>query len=782
MKNFLIISLLFLSLGFSQKEYNFNDLIKMDNGLYTEKFSDEPISGKVYGYFGEKGNLKKVYMGKLLNGKKDGLFTTWYENGKKNYEATYKKGELNGLYTEWDKNSNKIKEGSYVNKLMEGEWYFYYFNMNSKRWMSMTGSFKSGDGGNPNENSGVPTNGRHGLFKSFYENGQKLNEFYYKDGKIDGLNTYWYENGQKEQELTFKAGKAEGLRTDWYENGNKRLEGTYKDGKLDGLWSQWWENGVKMSEVTFKKGKDDGLHTKWHENGQKMSEQTYKNKKQDGLGTIWYENGQKSSEVTYKDGKKDGLALLWQSNGNKQYEAAFKDGKEDGLFTLWYYEDSFFKRFSPNTQNGQKSSEGTFKDRKLDGLYTEWYINGQKSSEITYKDGKIDGLYTDWYENGQKQYEVAYKDDTIDGLYTDWYENGQKRAEVTFKDGRQEGIYTEWYMNGQKSSEATFKNGNFDGLFTDWYENGNKKLVATFKNGKGVGIHTTWYENGQKSSEGTFKDGKLDGLATDWYLVGSHEKAPYGKEHYEEVFKDPKLDEVYTQIASSITDIDGNSYKTIKIGNQVWMAENLKVTKYSDGTSIPTGHSHSDWASLSTGAYAIYNPHETSRKTLSYFRTLEDTYGYLYNWFAVKDNRNICPENWHVPTEKDWATLIMNSVGSFGFGGAITLKETGRAHWEKESPYGVKFNPIKPATNESGFTALPGGLRSELGYSSMGLNGYFWSSTREGFDRKYRNPDSPEVVKKAWVRMLSNNYYWVATIFKDEQDKTNGCSVRCLKD
>ena len=75
-----------------------------------------------------------------------------------------------------------------------------------------------------------------------------------------------------------------------------------------------------------------------------------------------------------------------------------------------------------------------------------------------------------------------------------------------------------------------------------------------------------------------------------------------------------------------------------------------------------------------------------------------DTYGYLYNWFAVKDNRNICPENWHVPTEKDWATLIMNSVGSFGFGGAITLKETGRAHWEKESPYGVKFNPIKPAT------------------------------------------------------------------------------------
>jgi len=72
MKNYLIISLLFLSLSFSQKEYNVNDLIKMDNGLATVKFSDEPITGKVYEYFGEKDNLKKVYMGNLLNGKKEG--------------------------------------------------------------------------------------------------------------------------------------------------------------------------------------------------------------------------------------------------------------------------------------------------------------------------------------------------------------------------------------------------------------------------------------------------------------------------------------------------------------------------------------------------------------------------------------------------------------------------------------------------------------------------------------------------------------------------------------
>ena len=115
--------------------------------------------------------------------------------------------------------------------------------MNSKRWMSMTGSFKSGDGGNPNENSGVPTNGRHGLFKSFYENGQKLNEFYYKDGKIDGLNTYWYENGQKEQELTLKMDM--GKQKDYVLIGMKTeikdlKELTKMENLMDHL-SQWWE-------------------------------------------------------------------------------------------------------------------------------------------------------------------------------------------------------------------------------------------------------------------------------------------------------------------------------------------------------------------------------------------------------------------------------------------------------------------------------------------------------------------------------------------------------------
>jgi len=168
MKNHIIISLLILSVGLSQQEYDINDLIEMDNGLWTEKFSDEPISGKVFGYWflGEDNNKKKVYVGNLRNGIKSGKWTTWYYNGRKGSEVTYKDGEKDGLWTDW------------------------------------------------------------------YENGQKWGEGTYKDGKSDGLFTEWYENGQKKEEGTFKDGKLEGLVTGWYENGQRMGEYTYKDGKL----------------------------------------------------------------------------------------------------------------------------------------------------------------------------------------------------------------------------------------------------------------------------------------------------------------------------------------------------------------------------------------------------------------------------------------------------------------------------------------------------------------------------------------------------------------------
>ena len=173
----------------------------------------------------------------------------------------------------------------------------------------------------------------------------------------------------------------------------------------------------------------------------------------------------------------------------------------------------------------------------------------------------------------------------------------------------------------------------------------------------------------------------------------------------------------------TVTDIDGNVYQTVKIGDQVWMVENLKVTRYRDGTPIPNVKSNGDWIFLNAGARCAYN---NSEKTA-------DTYGYLYNWYAVKDSRNIAPAGWHVPTDADWKELEMylgmnlSEADNSGWRGTVEggmLKEAGTSHWQ---------SPNIGATNESGFFALPGGYRNLDGYFDLlGCYASFWSSAEYG--------------------------------------------------
>mgnify|MGYP000223978526 CR=1 FL=1 len=178
MKNHIIISLLFLSVGLSQQEYDFMNLIEMDNGLWTEKFSDEPISGKVYGGFGEVKPLKKVYIGNLLNGKKEGRWKSYYHStGKKKYDLNFKDGKPDGINTEWYENGQKTYEGTHKDGKQDGLW------------------------------------------TEWYDNGQKKYEGTFKDGKRDGKCTGWYEDGKKEEEGTFKDSIRDGKWTYYNEDG-----------------------------------------------------------------------------------------------------------------------------------------------------------------------------------------------------------------------------------------------------------------------------------------------------------------------------------------------------------------------------------------------------------------------------------------------------------------------------------------------------------------------------------------------------------------------------------
>jgi len=228
---------------------------------------------------------------------------------------------------------------------------------------------------------------------------------------------------------------------------------------------------------------------------------------------------------------------------------------------------------------------------------------------------------------------------------------------------------------------------------------------------------------------------------------------------------------IYAQLTDSFTDPrDGQVYKTVNIGDQWWMAENLDATNYSDGSAIQLVEKDTAWDALieSDKAYCYYN-NSTANKTI---------YGALYTWAAAMNGasssntnpsgvQGVCPDGWHLPSDAEWKQLElylgMNSheVDSAGYRGSDEggkLKETGTRHWA---------SPNTGATNSTGFTAIPGGSRYFTGsFLSMGYYPTFWSSTET--ESYY-----------AWSRLLFFNQ---STIYRDKYYKHYGFSVRCLKD
>jgi len=259
------------------------------------------------------------------------------------------------------------------------------------------------------------------------------------------------------------------------------------------------------------------------------------------------------------------------------------------------------------------------------------------------------------------------------------------------------------------------------------------------------------------------------------------------------------------QPASTVKDIDGNEYPTVVIGEQEWMAENLKTTRFNDGTSIPLVTDELKWNRTFSPAYTWYNNDKDQYK---------DAYGALYNWYAVNTEK-LCPQGWHVPTEAEWSILTDYLGGKTIAGGKMKIitkerkkteqataykaededdilkeldQKTGKAVEKEKSTQETnqdrKSGPAIPgnqsltgwdspntgATNESGFSALPGGERlyyeENISFTNMGAHGFWWTATES----------SPGV---AWVRLV---YFNNSHISRLDRSKRDGFNVRCLRD
>jgi uncharacterized protein (TIGR02145 family) len=200
---------------------------------------------------------------------------------------------------------------------------------------------------------------------------------------------------------------------------------------------------------------------------------------------------------------------------------------------------------------------------------------------------------------------------------------------------------------------------------------------------------------------------------------------------------------VYTPLA--ITDIDGNVYTSVTIGNQTWMVENLKTTHYRNGDAIANITDNTAWGALTSGAWCDY----------SNLAANGNIYGHLYNWYAVNDSRKIAPVGWHLPSEQELIALT-DFLGGESEAGA-KLKKTGTSNW---------LSPNTAATNESGFTALPGGYRAANGsFNDLGAMFSVWSTTQSS-------------ISNAWGRLLISAG---GQVLHENWTKNLGFSIRCIR-
>lgn len=211
---------------------------------------------------------------------------------------------------------------------------------------------------------------------------------------------------------------------------------------------------------------------------------------------------------------------------------------------------------------------------------------------------------------------------------------------------------------------------------------------------------------------------------------------------------------------TGVTDVEGNSYRTVIVGDQEWMADNLRTSKYANGDDIPNITDPTEWNNYFGDAWSSYD-NDPSK---------DNPHGKLYTWYAAADTRNLCPAGWHIPSDAEWTSLIVgldsltnpvaNGAQSTSAGGR--MKSTGTI----ENGDGLWAQPNTGALNDSKFNSVPSGTRSLAGYfANITTYSYWWSSTEEDSDR-------------AWGRIILNNE---ASIYRGTTYKKDGRACRCKK-
>ena len=308
----------------------------------------------------------------------------------------------------------------------------------------------------------------HGVYQSFYQNGNAKIKGNYKDGLPDGSWVYFYENGRKKTEGFYRASTQQGRWTYYFESGQLKASGTLENGEKTGYWTNYFENGNEKSSGSYFQDQKEGIWNYFFEDGSSKAQAYYES----GNGSYkqFYPSGSIRMQGYNAQGVSEGTWEYYYESGELQAIGSFNRGLRDGQWEFYH-------------KNGNVSASGRYENGKKTGHWTYYHENGQKSSEGEHVEDARDGEWNLYYESGDVKAVGSY--DQGDGVYTEYYPSGTQKAKGEILDGKRHGSWIFFNESGVMDGEANFQSGK--GEYTGYYPDQSVKMKGTLEDDKRVG-------------------------------------------------------------------------------------------------------------------------------------------------------------------------------------------------------------------------------------------------------------------------------------------------------
>ena len=551
---------------------------KNDNGVVVEKY--KTVDGKkegAYQSFFEDGTKRSV--GNHLHDRRHGSWVDHHANGNKSFEGNYSKGDLTGQATIFHDNGKVSSQTTFTNGYAKGTFTTYHKNGQ----ISSTGEVSS------SQKNRLEHITREGDWKWYFEDGVAQWETSYKDGNWHGSSIQYHKNGKKYLEGNYENGYATGTRRHWHVNGQLYSEGQVSSSQknnfdhpvMQGDWKFYFDDGVTSSELTYENSNWNGDVTEYHANGNKRHEGTYAKGHAQGTMTFHHANGQLQGSGEVSDSQKNSFDHIvyqgewtwYRDTGNKEWEGAYQDSNWDGRITSFhgngkaYIDATYSNGIAEGTwtqihSNGQTASIGevtgsrknSFDYPVREGLWANYFEDGTRSFEGTYVEGKLDGTASWYHSNSQKHALTEWVEGTMRGSWTGWHSNGNKWGHGYSYDGsgtdpKKHGPWVWYHTNEKKSSEGKYRYDREHGPWISYDSKGKVEKVLNYANGKELkGNAEAVLQDGTRIISTSNPDGSRDTykIDKDGNLVDQEHTLPPDKQKPSISYVDPETGETTT--------------------------------------------------------------------------------------------------------------------------------------------------------------------------------------------------------------------------------------------